>query len=487
MLKKESGEPDILLTGRRRRGNVSAPPAGRTISMADHYNLLFVFADQWRAQAFGYAGDPNAVTPHLDAFAARSLNFTNAVSGCPVCSPYRASLMTGVYPIRHGIMVNDQCLRERYAGPYLGDSLRAAGYRTAYIGKWHLDGHGRKAFVPPERRLGFDWWKGFECSHHYRESHYYFGDDPRPRRWAGYDADAQTDEACRYLREATGDRPFALFLSWGPPHSPYGGAPEPYASLHDPRRLRLPPNVPDSAAEEARRQLAGYYAHGSALDAAFGRLLETLAASGRDRDTIVVFTSDHGDMLGSQGQFRKQKSWAESIRIPLLVAHPEGVTGRTDSSPVDAPDLMPTLLALCGAPVPDTVQGRDFSRTILEGAPSPVTEALLALYVPFHEWSYANGGREYRGLHNERHTYARSLAGPWLLYDNPADPWQQRNLIADPAQAPLIARLDARLAARLRAVGDDFAPGPEIVRRQGYALDDAGDIAIPPSELPASG
>lgn len=451
--------------------------------MKSRYNLLFVFADQWRAQAFGYAGDPNASTPHLDAFAARSVNFTNAVSGCPVCSPYRASLMTGVYPIRHGMMVNDQSLSDRFAGPFLGDALRAAGYRTAYIGKWHLDGHGRQTFVPPARRLGFEWWKGFECSHHYHESYYYFGDDPRPRRWAGYDADAQTAEACRFLREQNGRAPFALFLSWGPPHSPYGGAPEPFASRHDPGRIRLPPNVPAEAAEPARRQLAGYYTHGSALDAAFGRLLDTLAATGRDRDTIVVFTSDHGDMLGSQGQFRKQKPWAESIRVPLLVAHPDAPGGRADDAPFDAPDWMPTLLALCGAPIPDAVQGRDCSRAILEGAPAPIVEALLALYVPFHEWRYENGGREYRGLHDRRYTYVRTLEGPWLLYDNRADPWQQHNRAADPAFAPIVAQLDARLPERLRAVGDDFAPGPEIVRRQRYVLAANGDIAIPPSDF----
>lgn len=447
-------------------------------------NLLFVFADQWRQQAFGYAGNPNVKTPNIDRFAAASVNFDNAVSGCPVCTPYRASLMTGVYPNVHKLMVNDQCLHERYAGPFLAECLRDGGYRTAYIGKWHIDGNGRNAFVPPERRLGFDWWKGFECTHDYQDSPYYFGDDPRPHVWDGYDADAQADEACRYLREETGDAPFALFLSWGPPHNPYDTAPAAFRAMYDPAKLELPANVPDDCAGQACRELAGYYAHCSALDAAFGRLIEALSETGLDQSTIVVFTSDHGDMLGSRGMFRKQKPWAESLRVPFLVRHPQVCGPRTERVPIDAPDLMPTLLSLCGLPIPGTVQGQDFSATITEGRSCGIDSALLALYSPFHEWRRDNGGRELRGLHDERYTYVRTLAGPWLLYDNLADPQQGENLVGKPDYGDLIKRLDAKLSVRLEEVGDDFAPGSEIIKREGYALGKHGDLEITPSILP---
>lgn len=452
--------------------------------MSSPLNLIFVFADQWRAQAFGYAGDPNVCTPNVDRFAAQSLNFSHAVSGCPVCSPYRSSLMTGVYPHRHGMMVNDQCLPRLYEGSFLGECLRDGGYRTAYLGKWHIDGNGRNAFVPPERRLGFEWWKGFECNHEYRHSHYYFGDDPQPYRWEGYDADAQTDEACRYLRDGVSDQPFALFLSWGPPHTPFGTAPEKYEAMVDPGTIRLPPNVPDETAEQARRELAGYYAHAAALDANFGRLLAAIEAHGLERDTIVIFTSDHGDMLGSQGQFRKQRPWAESIRVPFLIRHPRGAGPGVDTTPIDAPDLMPTLLALCGLPIPESVQGKDFSAAILEHKPTPIDAALLALYVPFHEWGPRNGGREYRGLHDPRYTYVRTLDGPWLLYDQRNDPYQLHNLIGDPEHQALVDAYDRRLQDRLQSVGDDFTSGTEIINRYGYALDADGDIAILRGELP---
>lgn len=447
-------------------------------------NILFVFADQWRRQAFGYTGDPNVKTPNIDRFAAESVNFDNAVSGCPVCTPYRASLMTGVYPNKHKLMVNDQCLYERYDGPFLAECLRDGGYNTAYIGKWHIDGKGRNAFVPPERRLGFDWWKGFECTHDYRESPYYFGDDQRPHMWEGYDADSQTDEACRYLREEVSEEPFALFLSWGPPHNPFGTAPEEFEAMYNPADIELSSNVPEETAEQARKELAGYYAHCSALDADFGKLMATLSETGLDKDTIVIFTSDHGDMLGSQGAFRKQRPWAESARVPFLVRHTQITEPRVEHTPIDAPDMMPTLLSLAGLSVPDSVQGLDFSRTITEGEPCGIEHALLALYSPFHEWWYNNGGRALRGLHDERYTYVRTLDGPWLLYDNHDDPQQMNNLIDNPDCAEQVKALDSALTERLKAVGDDFVSGKEIMKREGYDCHPNGQPKITPSELP---
>ncbi|MHC4388057.1 MAG: sulfatase-like hydrolase/transferase, partial [Planctomycetota bacterium] len=125
-------------------------------------NVVFLLADQWRAQATGYSGDPNAVTPALDALAKESVNLTNAVSGCPVCCPYRASLMTGQYPLTHGVIMNDVQLGSRAVS--MAEVYKSAGYDTAYIGKWHLDGRGRSSFIPKDRRQGFEYWKVMECT-----------------------------------------------------------------------------------------------------------------------------------------------------------------------------------------------------------------------------------------------------------------------------------------------------------------------------------
>ncbi len=260
--------------------------------------MVFVFADQWRAQATGYAGDPNVRTPNLDRLAGRSVNFTNAVSCCPVCSPYRASLLTGQYPLTHGVFLNDVPLRNEATS--IAEVYHRAGYQTAYIGKWHLDGNHRSAFIPRERRQGFEFWKVLGCTHAYNNS-FYYGDEDVKLKWEGYDSIAQTREAQQYIRDHAGGSPFLLVLSWGPPHDPYETAPQKYRDLVKPENITLRPNVPEQDKDKARQAAAGYYAHIAALDDCVGDLLETLRETGIERDTIFVFTSDHGDMLYSHG------------------------------------------------------------------------------------------------------------------------------------------------------------------------------------------
>lgn len=148
-------------------------------------NVLVVLADEWRAQATGYNGDHNVSTPVLDRLETQSVNFQNAISGCPVCCPYRASLLTGQYPLTHAVFVNDVELKP--TGPTLAETFRRAGYSTGFIRKWHVYGspdgnYGRRlAFIPPEKHLGFDYWKACECTHEYNHSLYYEGSDPTPK------------------------------------------------------------------------------------------------------------------------------------------------------------------------------------------------------------------------------------------------------------------------------------------------------------------
>jgi len=440
-------------------------------------NVIVVFGDQWRAQAFGYTGDPNVQTPRIDALAAESVDFCMAVSGCPVCSPYRASLMTGQRPLHHGVFVNDVPLEPK--GTTLAEAFSQAGYDTAYIGKWHIDGHGRSNHIPTERHIGFDYWKVLECTHDYNHSPYYAGDSDEKLYWEGYDAIAQTRDAQAFLREHREGAPFLLGLSWGPPHAPYGTAPERFRAEYDPKTLALRPNVPPAIEAEAREWLAGYYAHCSALDTCVGDLLDTLDELGLADNTILLFTSDHGDMLGSQGQTKKQRPYEESIRIPFLLRYP-GMAGwapRQTEALIDAQDVMPTLLGLAGLPIPDSVEGLDFS-THVAGGPSPNDGAtLLTCPQPFGQWTKAkHGGREYRGLRTARYTYARDLEGPWLLYDNEADPFQQRNRVLSQEMAELVRTLDDRLQALLDETGDRFEPGMDYIRRWGYQVDETGTV-----------
>lgn len=443
-------------------------------------NILYILTDQWRASATGYEGDPNVKTPNLDKLEKESLNFSNAVSVCPVCTPHRASLMTGRFPTSTGMFLNDAYLPD--GERCIAEVLSEAGYATGYIGKWHLDGHGRDAFVPPERRQGWQYWKAAECEHNYRHSHYYANESPEKRYWEGdYDAFPQTRDAQKYIREhAGGTRPFALLVSYGGPHPPHPLAPEAYKDMYPPREIQLPPNVPQNMKAVARKAAQGFYAHCTALDKCVGDLLKTLEETGIVENTIFVFTSDHGETLGSHNVIprMKQVPWSVSSRVPFLLRYPaaHGKKGRVIKTPLNTPDIFPTLTALAGVKTPENVEGEDLSALII-GQTGEMDRAALFMNVsPFSiRPSYR---KPYRAIQTATHTYVRGLEGPWLLYDNVKDPDQLHNLVPEPEQAELVAALDARLQERLDAVGDAFHPGKWYLREWGYDVE-AQSQALP--------
>lgn len=447
-------------------------------------NIVFLLADQWRASATGYAGDPNVLTPNLDRLARESISFTNTISVCPVCTPYRASLMTGRYPTTTGMFLNDLHLpTDELCMPEI---FQLAGYDTAYIGKWHLDGHGRDAFIPPGRRQGWAYWKAAECEHNNYRSHYYAGNSDEKQFWEGYDAFAQTADAQQYIRNRAGDAPpFILMLSYGPPHPASQLAPEAYRELYTEEELILPPNVPEEDSKEARVHLHRYYAHCTALDHCVGELLETLQASGIAENTILVFTSDHGGMLLSQGdpQHWKQQSWDESVRVPFLLRYPaaHGNEGREIETPWNTPDILPTLLGLAGIQIPGTIEGEDLSRLIQDGGEMPGRATLYMNVTPFAgHTDYI----PYRAARTRQHTYVRNLDGPWRLFDDIRDPYQMQNLIKEPEYAQLVEQLDAELQKQLERVGDDFRPAQAYIDEWGYHVDDAGAIPYRPPVVP---
>lgn len=433
-------------------------------------NIVFILTDQWRADALGYAGDTNVHTPNIDRLAKESVNFYQAVSGCPVCCPFRASLLTGQRPLTHGIFLNDVQLPSKAVS--IAEVLNKQGYETGYIGKWHLDGRGRSKFTPPERRQGFQFWRALECSHNYNKS-FYYGDSPMKLQWEGYDALSQTREARRYITQmARVKKPFALFIGYGGPHNPYHTAPPQYQQMYDPVTIKLRPNVPKDKQDVARKDLAGYYAHCTALDDCVADLRATLKQSGVAENTIVVFTSDHGDMIYSHGKIRKQKPWDESLRVPMLFHFPAklGQTAKRLSAPINSEDLMPTLLGLCNIEIPDTVEGLDYSAHMQGGENPSDGSTVITCPSPFGEWRRDRGGKEYRGIRNERYTYVRDLKGPWLLYDNQVDPYQQHNLVNDVRHKTLQEQLDATLKRKLRKQNDKFRPGQEYIQKWGYVI-----------------
>lgn len=441
-------------------------------------NVLIILTDQWRAQATGYAGDPNINTPNLDSLASKSVNFKNAVSGMPVCSPFRASLITGQRPLTHGVFMNDVQLDT--AAVTMGKLFSKAGYDTGYIGKWHLDGHGRLSFIPPgKRRQGFDFWKANECTHNYNHSVYYDNDNPAQKVWEGYDTFDQTDAAVSYLTDRNKEsKPFSLILSYGTPHAPYQTAPEAYKNRFHPDSMQLRENVPEEMREQVKKDLAGYYAHIAALDDMVGRLITNLRETEQLDNTIIVFTSDHGDLLGSQGAYKKQQPYDESIRVPMLWRIPEHlkITPGEKEALLNSEDILPTLLALCDISIPNTVEGMNY-KDYLEGKEEINRDALIACVQPFGQWNrVSHGGREYRGLRTARYTYARDLNGPWVLFDNEKDPYQMTNLVNNTEYSELQYELENRLSLRLKENGDKFLSGMEYINKWGYPVDSTGTV-----------
>lgn len=430
-------------------------------------NIVFILADQWRASATGYAGDPNVRTPNLDKLAGKSVNFRNAVSVCPVCTPYRASLMTGRYPTSTGMFLNDAHLPPSEL--CIGDALSSAGYKTAYIGKWHLDGHGRHSYIPPERRRGFEYWKAAECDHNYNNSHYYTGNSEEKMFWDGYDVFAQTKDAQQYLTsKANQDEPFALFVSYGTPHFPHHTAPEEYKAHYLPENIKLPINVPEPMKEVAAQEAQGYYAHCEALDKNIGDLLNTLDELGLSENTILVFTSDHGEMLGSHGVRPKAKQvpLRESAGVPFLLRYPVGLGNNSKivDMPITTPDIFPTLFGLAGLEIPETIEGDDLSSVIKNNTENEGHAVLYMQPAPFERGEF---GKEYRAVKTGTYTYVRSLDGPWLLFDDVNDPFQMENLVSKPEYSDILEDLDNRLKGLLEKIDDDFRPAQ-------YYIDDWG-------------
>jgi arylsulfatase A-like enzyme len=416
-------------------------------------NILFLLPDQLRAQALGCMGNRDVRTPHLDRLAREGVLFRNSLANSPVCCPARAILMTGQYCHRNGMVANDLRLRESHLT--IAEILGQEGYRTGFIGKWHLDGGPRlPGFVPPgPRRQGFEFWAANECAHtHFKTQ--YFRDSPDPIPVDRFEPEAWTDEALGFLRGSARDRrPFFLCVFMGPPHDPYL-APEHYTKMYDPAKIEMRPNWRPGDRVPGRKEIAAYYAATTAVDDQIGRMLALLDEQSMAEDTIVLVSSDHGDMLGSQGEVLKRKPWEESIRVPGILRYPRRVKpGRTEDALFSHVDIAPTLLRLCGVRPPRSMQGTDLAGVVLGQSRGGPDSAYLQIFGPYQGDRTPEG---WRGVRTSRYTYARFRSRPWVLYDVEKDPYQQNNLVGDPAAASLRQEMERRLSAWMRRTGDSW-------------------------------
>jgi arylsulfatase A-like enzyme len=459
----------LLLTGYGRAAEGSSSPVR---AGGKRPNILFVFADQLRYSALGSSGNRVVRTPNFDRLASEGLVFENAFANHPLCSPYRANILTGKYGFANGVPDNEYVLWDNQVT--LAQALKAAGYRTAYVGKWHL-GAGP---YPPAKRYGFDLMFAFNClNRHYGAV--YHRNEAGPIKVDKFAPEHDTDEAIRFMEDhagTRGDAPFAVVMSWEPPHWPYDQYPKEF-DTYDPAKVDLPPNVPVQMAEFARREIAQYYGNVSALDAQMGRLLEALGRLGIAEDTIVCFSSDHGDHLSSHGYGKPMDKWLyptmraskstpyeESVHIPFLLRYPRFVeSGRRTRALFGCVDVMPTLLALCGVPIPAGVQGHNLAHIVVgkDGGASPDSVYLMNMGTGWPDRPRWVGC--WRGVRTDSWVYAR-----WrhsqdehepVLFDRRNDPYELNNLAGNPKFADVQQQMEARLKKWMADTGDPFETG----------------------------
>ena len=418
-------------------------------------NVVFVFSDEHRYQSMGHTEMSAVQTPTMDRMAAAGFSFSQCASNYPVCSPYRAMVLTGRWPYQTGIIDNNIPLAPESGTT--GKAFQAAGYSTGYIGKWHLGGTRAEPF-------GFDTsliWEGTNT--HYDAGEYYpaGGDPVKPK---GYNATLMTDQALEFI-EANKARPFFLMLSINPPHSKFTDAPPEKRALYPEGSLPYRPNYGAADAPEGTvfaqngwPYYEGYHAHISAVDDELKRILDALERAGIAGDTLVVYSSDHGSMQGSHGVGSKRQPYEESVRVPLIIFGPGRVPAGVSSPALfGAIDMAPTLCGLAGIAPPAGCAGEDYSG-VLQGKEVPARDAQFIMHIAKEN---ASGGEEhpapiFRGVRTGRYTYSAGAEAPMFLFDNVADPYQMENLIANPAYAALRQELRGRLARWLRRAGDPF-------------------------------
>lgn len=425
-------------------------------------NLLFIFTDQQRQASLGFFNEDPVVTPNIDKLAAEGVFFSRAASNHPLCSPYRAMLMSGKYPLSNGVTGNCHSGHTEL-GNFLkrdeicfSDVLVQNGYSAGYVGKWHLDGPTPTppdvkkvwdTWCPPEDRHGFSFWYAYGT--HNRHNFPYYWDTNGTaedtifvKQWS---PEHEAEVIMKYLdnaeKQRDANKPFALFWSINPPHTPFTQVPEKYRQRYkgmDYKEALNRPNVQftdnfnlikgDRGVEKRLNQALDYFACVNGVDEQIGRVITHLKQTGLYENTIIVFTSDHGEMLGSQGLMHKNVWFSEAMEIPLIVHYPKSIKPKTDDLLLSVPDYMPTILGLMGFgdKLPEGLEGKDYSNVFFN---KPVERPATQLYFGTNPTNIEGGAR---GFRTSDHTFVvlKDEEGKkhYYLYNDKADPYQMQNI-----------------------------------------------------------
>lgn len=465
-------------------GLASALPGAAAQQEGSRPNLVFLFSDQQSWDMLGCYGNQQIITPNIDRLATESVRFNRCISNSPVCTPYRGVLLSGQHPLWTGALGNDLQMVPGN-GKYFGEVLRDAGYQMGYFGKWHLYGGDRVRPIPAgPYRYGFDGtFLSNNCTLLYdKDRAYYWDENGQKQLYGDWEPYAQTRQAIRFI-EQNKAAPFALFVSWHPPHNWQGPekypAPDELLSKYDPAKIKVRGNCEDTP--ERRQAYCGHMAMCTSVDTCVGWVMDKLKQAGLADNTILVYTSDHGDLLLSHGLHgNKGRAENESMHVPLIVRWPKRLKPRVSEMPVSTLDLMPTLLSLLGVTPPDTCQGRNLGQAIVQGRDMLIDS--VPLWLTVHDW---------RGIYTSRYTYSFSVptenpswwnqvaghnsASHDRLFDREADPLEMKNLFHDPAHRKLRDRLHEQTLAWMSKFRDKGLSYADIVSRVEYEDDLAID------------
>ncbi|MDC1105967.1 sulfatase [Prolixibacteraceae bacterium] len=425
-------------------------------------NIIFVFPDQMRGQAMGFENEELVKTPNLDKFKQESVNFSQAIANYPVCSPTRAMIFSGMHPFKNKVYLNCYNKTEKFGCELPEDALcwsdilSQNGYDLGYIGKWHLDtpyapyvkcknneGDTKwNEWCPPTRRHGFRYWHAYGTYDFHMHPMYWDTDAPRDgfKIYNEWGPTHEATKAIEYIENKNGkyrdkDKPFALVVSINPPHSPYDLVPQKYKDIYegiDVEKLCDRPNIPAKGTKWGdfyRKNIKNYYACITGVDEQFGRILDEVKNKGIEDNTIIVFTSDHGNCIGIHDAVSKNNWYEESMRVPFMVKVPGVTKGKNVDYQLGSLDIYPTLMGLIGMTdkTPAYLKGTDYTPAILGKGKQAG---------PDHQWYMKmdfgpkNGG--IRGVRDERYTFVVSREQgkdqKLYLYDRKKDPYQLNNI-----------------------------------------------------------
>ncbi|CAM1373538.1 sulfatase-like hydrolase/transferase [Tenacibaculum xiamenense] len=463
-------------------------------------NIILVISDQFRRQAMGFIKDGDPVkTPKLNKYKKEdAVFFSNGVVNRPICGPNRANILTGQYNITNGVYGNKVRLSKE--STTLGDIAKTNGYRTAYIGKWHLDGAGgAEGYVPKSRRHGFDKWI-LTRGHSPFKQKVYIDDSQKPTTAPEWETTWLTKKLIGFIKNNKknhNNKPFCAVLSIGPPHTgggpgfedryqpgkrtkdgkiKYGygyAAPKKWEDLYPkPKELYRRPNATDIIAKNTGEKdevwpvLPGYYGTISSIDHEFFRLTKYLKDNNLFDNTIIVFTADHGEMLGSHGRMTKGVWYEESVGVPMLISYPDKVASRTEESPMSSVDIVPTILGLADIDIPDFMDGFDYSKS-LKGEQDTLPEYA---FCSFDQGGVGNADRSWRSIYSDKYTYVLANSS-WknfrdldhirredkmVLYDKVKDPYEMNPIYRGMGYDDVIDDLHKKLVDHLNKMKDPF-------------------------------